>query len=101
MRTIDERERSDTRCDVMRWSNSDVEIRIWKMPIISVEENENNRWMRNANIKKKQKQQQLKKNKVTKKRTRGDRRYSERERAKWFCCAFKFSPINIKSFFSF
>ena len=78
MRTIDERERSDTRCDVMRWSNSDVEIRIWKMPIISVEENENNRWMRNAKNKK-AKLTTTKKNKDTKKRTTGDRCYSKRK----------------------
>ena len=78
MRTIDERERSDTRCDVMRWSNSDVEIRIWKMPIISVEENENNRWMRNTKNKK-AKITTTKKNKDTKKRTRGDRCYSKRK----------------------
>ena len=71
MRTIDERERSDTRCDVMRWSNSDVEIRHWKMPIISVEENENNRWMRNANIKKTKKQQQLKKKQSHKEKNKG------------------------------
>ena len=78
MRTIDERERSDTRCDVMRWSNSDVEIRHWKMPIISVEENENNRWMRNTKNKK-AKITTAKKNKDTKKRTRGDRCYSKRK----------------------
>lgn len=78
MRKTDERERSDTRCDVMRWSNSDVEIRIWKMPIISVEENENNRWMRNAKNKK-AKLTTTKKNKDTKKRTRGDRCYSKRK----------------------
>ena len=42
------------------------------MPIISVTDNENNRWKRNA----------IKKNKR-------DKSYSERVRAKWFCCAFK------------
>ena len=71
MRTIDERERSDTRCDVMRWSNSDVEIRHWKMPIISVEENENNRWMRNANIKKKTKTTTTKKKQSHKEKNKG------------------------------
>ena len=46
------------------------------MPIISVRDHENNIWKRNA--KKKQRQE----------RTRGDRSYSKRVRAKWFCCAF-------------
>ena len=31
----------------------------------------------------------IKKNKQMQKGTRGDRRYSERVRAKWFCCAYK------------
>ena len=26
---------------------------------------------------------------------KGNRSYSERVRAKWFCCAFKFSPVNM------
>ena len=98
MRTIDERERSDTRCDVMRWSNSDVEIRIWKMPNISVEENENNRWMRNAKNKK-AKLTTTKKTK-TQRKEQGETDVIVRERAKWLCSAFKFSPINIKSFFN-
>ena len=47
------------------------------MLIISVRDNENNRWNRNA-----------KKNKKTEK-NKGDRSHSERMRAKWFCCTFK------------
>ena len=51
MKTIDERKRSDTRCVEMRWNNSEV--------LISVRDNENNRWNRNG--KKPKKQQQKKK----------------------------------------
>ena len=46
------------------------------MPIISVRDIENNKWKRNA---KKQKNNKLKQR---------QRNYSERVRAKWFCCAF-------------
>ena len=56
------------------------------MPIISVRENENSRWNRNAKSNKKTNKQI---NKQRQKRERGDARYSERVRAKWFCCAFK------------
>ena len=49
MKTIDERERCDTRCVVMRWSNGEVKLRQWRMPIISIRDNENNRWYRNTN----------------------------------------------------
>ena len=62
MKIIDERQRCDTRCDVMKWSNSEVQSRQWKMPIISVEDNENNIWKRNA--KKKQRQQRTRKTKA-------------------------------------
>ena len=47
------------------------------MPIISVRDNENNRWKRNA-----EKKTNTEKNK-------GDNSYRKRVRAKWFCCAFK------------
>ena len=47
------------------------------MPIISVKDNENNRWNRNANKK------QTKTGKIE-----GGKSYSERVRDKWFCCAF-------------
>ena len=47
------------------------------MPIISVRDNWNNRWKRNAN-----KETKTEKNKLNKS-------YSKRARAKWFCCAFK------------
>ena len=40
---IDEREKCDAGCVVMRWSNSKE-----KMSIISVRDNENNRWKRDA-----------------------------------------------------
>ena len=66
------------------------------MPAISVRDNGNNRWKRN------EKKQQRKTKKITKKeKNKGDRSYSERVRAEWFCCAFKFSPINKWSFFNF
>ena len=48
------------------------------MRIISVIDNENNRWKRNE---KKPIQTKTKKNKE-------DGSYSEKVRAKWFCCAF-------------
>ena len=46
------------------------------MPIISVKDNENNRWKRNA-----------------KKKNKADGSYSERVRDKWFCWAFKFLQL--------
>ena len=49
---------------------------------------------------KKQKYQQQKKTK-TQRKEQGGTDVIVRERAKWFCGAFKFSPINIKSFFNF
>ena len=48
------------------------------MPIISVRDNENNRWKINAKKKKKAK----------KEKNKGDRSYIERVRAKWFCFGF-------------
>ena len=62
------------------------------MPIISVRDNENNRWIKNT---KKKSNQPNKKNKQRQKRTRGDRSYSERVRAKWFCCAFKLGFLQL------
>ena len=38
---------------------------------------------------------QKKKKKQRQKRTRGDRTYSERVRAKWFCCAFKLDFLQL------
>ena len=75
--------KSITRCVIIRWSNSE-------MPIISVKDNKNNRWKRNAKTETKNKQinKQKKQNKV-------DGSYSERVRDKWFCWAFKFSPTNM------
>ena len=46
------------------------------MPIISVRENENNRW-------------RWKEKNKDKKKQKSGASYSEIERAKWFCCAFK------------
>ena len=54
MTTIDKKERCDTKCFVMRWSNSKVKLRQEKKLIISVRDNGNNRWNRNAKKKKKQ-----------------------------------------------
>ena len=59
------------------------------MLIISVNEkidNENSGWNRKT---KQQQQQQRKLNKPRQKGATGKRSYSERVRAKWFCCAFK------------
>ena len=57
------------------------------MPIISVRDNENDRWKRNA--KKKQKK------KTNTEKNKGDKSYSERVRAKWFCCAFKLGFLQL------
>ena len=54
------------------------------MPIISVRDNENDRWKRNAGKKKKK----TKKNK-------GGKSYSERVRAKWFSCALKLGFLQL------
>ena len=53
------------------------------MPIISIRDNENNWWKR-KNAEKKQ----------TEKR-KGDKSYSERARAKWFCFAFKLGFLQL------
>ena len=53
MKTIYEEERCDSRCVVMRWSNSKVSLTQQKMPIISVIDNENSRWQRNTRNNKK------------------------------------------------
>ena len=53
------------------------------MPIISVKDNENNRWKRNA--------------KKFKKKNKGDGSYSERVRGKWFCWAFKLDFLQLIS----
>ena len=58
------------------------------MSIISVRNNENNRWKRNA--KKKKKKTKTEKNK-------GYRSYNERVRAKWFCCVFKLGFLQLIS----
>ena len=57
------------------------------MLIISVTDNENNRRNRNA----KKNKTKTKTNKDRKKQ--GDGSFSERVRAKWLWCAFKFSPV--------
>ena len=59
------------------------------MPTISVRDNENNRWKRNAKQKNKKKQtRKTEKNK-------GDKCYSERVRAKWFWCMFKLGFLQL------
>ena len=77
MKIIDERQSCDTMDVVMTWNNSEMSQRQQKMSIINVRHNENTRWKRKE-----------KKNKDRKKQRSGAS-YSERVRAKWFCCAFK------------
>ena len=57
------------------------------MAIISVRDNENNRWKKNAKKTKTNKQQQKQQKKP--REEQGGKSYSERVSAKWFCCAFK------------
>ena len=57
------------------------------MSIVGVRHNENNRRKKSKREKNKQTNKQT--NKQRQKTTRQDRSYSERVRAKWFCCAFK------------
>ena len=60
------------------------------MSVICVRDNTSNRWKRNAKKKAKQNKIQKKKKKKTKaENNKGYGSYSERVRAKWFCCAFK------------
>ena len=59
------------------------------MQIISVRDKENNRWKKNTRTHK------TKKIKVRKEQGGGDRSYSERVRAKWFCCAFKLGFLQL------
>ena len=56
------------------------------MQIISVRDNENNLWKRNA-----KKTPKIK----IKKKNKGDRSYSERVRAKRFCCVFKLGFLQL------
>ena len=56
------------------------------MAIISVIDNQNNRWKRNA---KKTTKQNKKNNK------KGDRSYSERVKPKWFFCVFRFDFLQL------
>ena len=46
-------------------------------------------------MKEKRKNKNKKQNKTKQKRTRGDRSYSERVGAKWFCCAFKLGFLQL------
>ena len=76
---IDEREKCDAGCVVMRWSNSKE-----KMSIISVRDNENNRWKRDAKKRQTNKQTKAEKNKE------GWKAIAKvLAIAKWFCCVFK------------
>ena len=56
------------------------------MSIISVRDNESNRWKRNANKQKK---------KAKTEKNKGDKSYSGRVKAEWFCCAFKFGFLQL------
>ena len=58
------------------------------MPIISVRDNENNRLKRNI-------EKSTQTNTQKPKRTRGDRSYSEKLGAKWFCCSFKLGFLQL------
>ena len=60
------------------------------MLIISVRDNENNRWKGNEN----NNSNNNNNNKKTEK-ARGDRSYSERVRAKLFCCVFKLGFVQL------
>ena len=59
------------------------------MSVICVRDNTSNRWKRNAKKKSKTKQDTKKKKKTKAEKNKGYGSYSERVRAKWFCCAFK------------
>ena len=67
------------------------------MPIISVRDNENNRWKRNA--KKNKLAGTITKNQTKKEKSEaereGGRSYSERVRAKLFCCVFKLGFLQL------
>ena len=56
------------------------------MLIISVRDNENNGWKRNA---------KTKENKTKTKNKTEDRNYSERVRAKWLCCAINLDFLQL------
>ena len=58
------------------------------MLIINITDNQNSRWKRNRKSNKKT-------NKDRKEQGRGGRSYSERVRAKWFCCAFKLGFLQL------
>ena len=57
------------------------------MPIICVRDNENSKWKRNA------KKQQKKQTKIEK--SKGNRSYSEKVRALWFCCLVKLGFLQL------
>ena len=60
------------------------------MPIISVRDNEINRWKKNA-----EKKKQTNENKTKTEKNKADKGYSERVRAKWFCWAFKLGFLQL------
>ena len=72
------------------------------MLIVSVRDNENNRWKKNTKATTKNNNNNNK-NKQRQKRTRENRSCSESVRAKWFCCAFKlgFLQLMSKAFLTF
>ena len=61
------------------------------MPIISIRHNENNKSSINA----KKTTTRTTRKRQRQKRRSGDRSYSERVRAKWFCCAFKLGFLQL------
>ena len=71
------------------------------MLIVSVRDNENNRWKKNTKATTKNSNNNNK-NKQ-KKRRRENRSCSESVRAKWFCCAFKLGFLQLmpKAFLTF
>ena len=98
LKITDERKRCDTRCVVMRWSNSKMQSRQYKMPIISVTDNKNNRWKRNTHTKNNNSNNNN--NNKTKKQTKkqqnkGDRSYSEWVTDKRFCWALKLGFLQL------
>ena len=58
------------------------------MPIMSVRDNEYSRWKINAKNNKTKKQAKTE-------RSKGNKNYSERVRAKWFCCAFNLGFLQL------
>ena len=71
------------------------------MPIVSVRDNKNSRWKRNAKSNKsktttpKKKKEKEKEKKQGQKTASGNRSYSKKVRAKWFWCKFKLGFLQL------